>query len=171
MSNTFPHPLPSVLIFVFNFKFLNAGICHPYFLNVIKLAFTICCRWFPHGVFCALNLRPHIDQSFNEYSRCLGYIRYIRYYSRHLNIVVVFQSLSCVRFFVIPWPAAHKAPLSTVSQILLKFMSIELVMLSNDLSLCRPFIFCLQPFPASGSFPMSRLFASDDQSIGISALA
>ena len=33
-----------------------------------------------------------------------------------------------------------------------------------------PFSFCLQSFPASGSFPMSWLFASRDQSIGTSAL-
>ena len=32
-----------------------------------------------------------------------------------------------------------------------------------------PFSSCLQYFPASGSFPMSQLFASDDQSIGVSA--
>ena len=31
--------------------------------------------------------------------------------------------------------------------------------------------FCLQSFPASGSFPMSRLFASGGQSLGVSALA
>ena len=31
------------------------------------------------------------------------------------------------------------------------------------------FSFCLQSFPASGSFPMSRLFASGGQSIGASA--
>ena len=34
-----------------------------------------------------------------------------------------------------------------------------------------PFSSCLQSFPASGSFPMSRLFASDDQTIGASASA
>jgi len=31
-----------------------------------------------------------------------------------------------------------------------------------------PFSFCLQSFPASGSFPMSQLFASDGQSTGAS---
>ena len=31
--------------------------------------------------------------------------------------------------------------------------------------------FCLQSFPASGSFPMSRLFTSGGQSIGVSASA
>ena len=34
-----------------------------------------------------------------------------------------------------------------------------------------PFSFCLQSFPASGSFPVSQLFASGDQSIGVSASA
>ena len=33
------------------------------------------------------------------------------------------------------------------------------------------FSFCLQPFPASGSFPMSQLFQSGGQSIGASAMA
>ena len=32
-----------------------------------------------------------------------------------------------------------------------------------------PFASCLQSFPASGSFPMSQFFASDGQSIGVSA--
>ena len=47
-------------------------------------------------------------------------------------------------------------------------MTIESVMLSNHLILCHPF-FCLQSFPASGSFPMDWLFASGSQSIGVSA--
>ena len=34
-----------------------------------------------------------------------------------------------------------------------------------------PFSYCLQSFPASGSFPVSRLFASGGQSIGASVLA
>ena len=34
-----------------------------------------------------------------------------------------------------------------------------------------PFSYCLQSFPASGSFPISWLFASDSQSIGASASA
>ena len=39
------------------------------------------------------------------------------------------------------------------------------------LSSVDPFSSCLQSFPASGSFPMSQLFASGGQSIGISASA
>ena len=34
-----------------------------------------------------------------------------------------------------------------------------------------PFFSCPQPFPASGAFPMSQLFALGDQSIGVSASA
>ena len=72
----------------------------------------------------------------------------------------------------IPWTAACQASLFfTISQSLLKFMPIESVMLSNHLILCHPFSFCLQSFPASGSFQMSQFFASGGQSIGVSASA
>ena len=55
-------------------------------------------------------------------------------------LVVVVQLLNCVQLFVIPWTAARQAPMSsTVSQSLLKFMSIESVMLSDHLILCCPF--------------------------------
>ena len=51
------------------------------------------------------------------------------------------QSLTRVRFFVTPWTAAHQASLSiTNSWSLLKLMSIESVMPSNRLTLCRPFL-------------------------------
>ena len=62
-------------------------------------------------------------------------------------------------------------PVLHYPQSLLKFMSIDLVVLSNHLILCHPFSFCLQSFPASGSFPVSRLFASGSQSFGTLALA
>ena len=39
----------------------------------------------------------------------------------------------------------------------------------TSLSSVIPFFFCPQSFPASGSFPVSQLFASDGQSIGVSA--
>ena len=48
-------------------------------------------------------------------------------------------------------------------------MSLESVMPSNHLMLCRPLL--LPSFPASGSFPMNQFFASDGQSIGVSASA
>ena len=47
-------------------------------------------------------------------------------------VCTVVQSLTCVWFFVIPWTATQQAPLSsTICQTLLKFMSIELTMLSK----------------------------------------
>ena len=48
------------------------------------------------------------------------------------------QSLSCVQLFATPWTAAHQASLSiTNSRSLLKPMSIESVMPSSHLILCR----------------------------------
>ena len=41
----------------------------------------------------------------------------------------------------------------------------------NISSSVASFSFCLQSFPASGSFPMSHLFTSDDQNTGASASA
>ena len=70
-------------------------------------------------------------------------------------------SRSVTSNLVTPWTAARQAFLSITNyQSLLKLMSIELVMSSNLLILCHPFSFCLQFFPASGSFPMSQLFIS-----------
>ena len=51
------------------------------------------------------------------------------------------QSLSRVRLFATPWIAARQASLSiTNSQSLLKLMSIESVMPSSHLILCRPLL-------------------------------
>ena len=56
--------------------------------------------------------------------------------------VVVVQSLSHVRLVANPWTAALQASLSfTISQSLLKFISIESVMPSNHLVLCYSLLF------------------------------
>ena len=82
------------------------------------------------------------------------------------------QSLSRVRFLATPWITARQASLSiTNSQSSLKLTSIESVMPSSHLILCRPFSSCPQSLPASKSFPMSQLFPWGGQSIGVSALA
>ena len=65
---------------------------------------------------------------------------------------LVVQSLSCVWLFATPWTAAHQASLSfTISQSLLKLMSIESVMPSN----CHPLL--LLP----SIFPSIRVFSSE----------
>ena len=77
------------------------------------------------------------------------------------------QLLSHVWLFATSWTAACQASLSITNY-------------SNSCPLSRrchtiisssivPFSSHLQSFPASGSFPMSQLFASDGQSIGVSA--
>ena len=59
------------------------------------------------------------------------------------------QSLSRVRLFATPWTAACQASLSTTnSQSLPKLMSIELVMPSNHLLLCRPLLLLPSIFPS-----------------------
>ena len=59
------------------------------------------------------------------------------------------HSLSCVRLFATPWTAARQASLSiTNSRSLLKLMSIELVMPSNHLILCRPLLLLPSIFPS-----------------------
>ena len=69
-------------------------------------------------------------------------------------VEVVVQSLSHVRLFVTPWTVARQASLSfTISWSLLKLMSIESVMPSNYLVLCRPLL-----LPPS-TFPSIRVFS------------
>ena len=59
------------------------------------------------------------------------------------------QSLSCVRLFVTPCTAARQASLSiTISQSLLKLMSIESVMPFNHPILCRPLLLLPSIFPS-----------------------
>ena len=60
-------------------------------------------------------------------------------------------------------PVHHQLP--EISQL----MSIRSVMPSNHLILCHPFFLLPSTFPASGSFPISWLFASGGQSIGASS--
>ena len=63
-----------------------------------------------------------------------------------INVAVV-QSLSHVQLFATPrFLRTHQASLSfTISQSLLKLMSIKSVMLSNHLILCRPLLFFFSP--------------------------
>ena len=74
-----------------------------------------------------------------------------------VNTVQFIQSLSCVWLFSTPWTSAHQVSLSiTNSQSLPKPMSIESMMSSNHLILCRPLLLL------SSIFPSIRVFS--DQS-------
>ena len=65
---------------------------------------------------------------------------------------------------------ARPPPSLTISQSLLKLMSIKLVMPSNHLILCSPLLFLPSILPW-GSFQKSQFFASGGHSIGVSASA
>ena len=75
---------------------------------------------------------------------------------RLVIVAVVVQSLSRVRLSVTPWTAARQSlPSFTISQSLLKLMSIELLMPSNHIILCRPLL-----LPPS-IFPSIRIFSNE----------
>ena len=66
------------------------------------------------------------------------------------------ELLSCVQLFATSWTAGHRASLSiTSSRSLLKLISIESVMPSNDLILCNPLL--LLP----SIFPQIRVFSKE----------
>ena len=75
--------------------------------------------------------------------------------SQHCELAISsVQSLSRVQLFVTPWTAACQASLSiTNSRSLLKLMSIESVMPSNHLILCRPPLLLPSVFPSFRVFP------------------
>ena len=65
----------------------------------------------------------------------------------HAVIIVVVQSLSCVRLFAAPWSVAHQASLSlTISQSLRKFTFMASVMPSSHLILWCPLFLLLSIF-------------------------
>ena len=92
-------------------------------------------------------------------------------FSKNLEISISsVHSLSRVQLFVTPWTAACQASLSiTNSRSLLNSYPLSRWCHPTISSSVVPFSSCPQSFPASWSFPMSQLFASGGQSIGVSA--
>ena len=80
------------------------------------------------------------------------------------------QLLSCVWFFVTLWTAARQTPLSiTNSRSLPKPMSIELVVPSNHLILCRPLLLLPSIFPSIRVFSYESALRIRCPSTGVSA--
>ena len=70
----------------------------------------------------------------------------------HVSVIII-RSLSRVQLFVAPWTAARQASLSfTVSQSLLKLMSIESKMPFNHVILCHPLLLLPSICPSIGVF-------------------
>ena len=110
------------------------------------------------------------------FSRLLADLHLLPFFSNFLVHIsprtVVIRWLSYVQLFRTPWIAARQASRSfTISWSLLKLMSIELVMPSNHLILCRPFLLLPSVFPSISLFPTTQLFASGGQTIAASASA
>ena len=93
-----------------------------------------------------LYLHPRWDQRAEEFLGSLSW------YAYPFTVITQFssvQSLSRVLLFATPWITAHQASLSiTNSWSLLKLMSIESVMPSNHLILCRPLLLLPSIFPS-----------------------
>ena len=89
----------------------------------------------------ASNTERNLHNKYREFRLCTVI-------STCLEYSLVFQLINHVQLFATLWTAARQAPLSSpVSRGLLKFMSTELVLLSNHLILCRPLL--LPSIPAS----------------------
>ena len=129
----------------------------------------------------AMKLKDTSSPWKKSYDQPRQHIKKHRYYfankgpSSQFSSVQSVQSLSCVQLFVTPGTAARQASLSiTNSRNSPKPMSIESLVdgcyptISSSVFL---FSSCLQSFPASESFPMSPLFTSGGQSIGVSSSA
>ena len=109
-------------------------------------------------------ISKHLGKFYNKHIWVWSFLEYSVQFSS-------VQSLSCVQLCS-PWTAASQASLSiTNSQNLLKLMSTESVMPSNQLILCRPLLLPPLIFPSTRSFQMSQFFSSGGQSIGVSASA
>ena len=80
------------------------------------------------------------------------FVHIIRLRCCHPDLVL--QSLHRVGLLATPWTAARQAPQTfTISQSLLRLMSIKSVMPSNHLILCRPLL--------PSTFPRIRIFSSE----------
>ena len=76
-----------------------------------------------------------------------------KYSFSHLQVFQFSLVAQLCPVLAIPWTAAHQASLSiTNSWSLLKLMSINLVMPSNHLILCLPFLLLSSIFPSIGVF-------------------
>ena len=103
------------------------------------------CHFLLQGIFPAHGLNPHVlhwqgDSRTTREAPCTVIVQSV-------------QSLIRVRLFATPWTAAHQASLSiTNSWSLLKLMSIESVIPSNHLILCRPLLLPSSTFPSIRAF-------------------
>ena len=151
-----PHGLlPTRLLRPWNFPGKNTGVGHHFLLQGIfptqgSNTGLLHCSWILY----------HLS---HQESPSLGIHHLIKSVSVQFSSV---QLLSHVRLFATQWTTACQPSLSfTISESLLKLMTLELVLPSNHLILCRPLL-----LPPS-IFPSIRVFSNESgsQSIRVSA--
>ena len=152
-------PCPSPIPGVYSNSCPLSRWCHPTISSSVvplssRLQFFLASRSFPVSQL-FVSVGQSIGFSFsispsNEYSGLISF----RMDWVDLLASSSVQSLSRVWLFVTPWTAACQASLPPItnSQSLLKLMSIESVMPSNHVILCRPLLFLPSIFPSIGVF-------------------
>ena len=106
-----------------------------------------------HGMAETQKRNGHASSVYNSPGRVGGNVQSAHPVSRSVSSV---QSLSHVRLLATPWTAARQASLSIASsQSSLRLISIESVMPSSHLILCRPLLL-LPPIP-----PSIRVFSNE----------
>ena len=91
-------------------------------------------------------------------------------FTRGELLLLLFSAKSCPSCLILCDPIDCSRPDFPVPHYLLEFAQTHVHWVSDAISSSViPFSFCLQSFPASGSFPTSQHFASGGQSIGASA--
>ena len=109
------------------------------------------------------------DQHFQVHSKDGKYLLAVKTVTPNVYFLFVVQSLSCVRLFLTPWAAACQAPCPLLSpRACSNSCPLSQWCHPTILSSVTSFSSCPQSFPASGSFPVSWLFASGGQNIGAS---
>ena len=123
------------------------GSQHNYFLNPFHWIKAV------SGILLDIIWKPSVKSLFcNRSFTKLALNKYVSSYS--MSQFNSLQSLSCVWLFVTPWTVTCQASLSiTNSRSLLKLMSVESVMPSNDLILCCPLLLLPSIFPRTRVFP------------------
>ena len=167
-------------------KSLTWDICSLW-LAVIFLCLTTCISQSKN--LCIYWLVPYLframPQRWEAISQAIGLIKLLNKAEIHQSYIVCFfqltetrvfillsvQFLSCVWLFATTWIAAHQASLSIInSQSLLKLMSIESVMPSNQLILCCPLLLLPSIFPSIRVFSNESFLASGGNPLQCSCL-
>ena len=145
---------------------LIINMCTSLLFLLLLLKYFPCLNCLELRIFFKVNFCQSLWELSSPRLELIWYFEIIGYMLQFSSV----QSLSRIRLFATPWIAACQASLSiTNSQSSFRFASIESVMRSSHLILCRPLLLLPSIFLMTGSFQISQLFSSGGQSIGVSA--